>query len=61
MLHVGMSVEEVMAMVEMHMVSEDEGYAQYESDDSVEGFDGEGMWFDFEDGSLVEYGAMAWV
>ena len=61
MLHVGMSVEEVMAMVELHLVSEEDGYAEYESEEMVEGFSGEGMYFEFEDGSLVEFGGMAWV
>lgn len=61
MLHVGMSVEEVMAMVELHLVSEEDGYAEYESEETVEGFCGDGMYFEFEDGSLVEYGGMAWV
>jgi hypothetical protein len=56
-----MSVEEVMAMVELHLVSEEDGYAEYESEEMVEGFSGDGMYFEFEDGSLVEYGGMAWV
>ena len=66
MLHVGMSVEEVMAMAELHLVSEEELdghlFADYESDECFEQCgESSGVYFEFEDGLLVEFGGMAWV